>query len=50
MARAIFLERIHHAFGLRHGDKVITVLTKKLKDLICHNTDMNGKLDCSHFC
>jgi len=43
-ARAVFLERIHHSFGVRHDDKAIQVLTKDLKDLICHNTDLNGKI------
>lgn len=42
-ARAVFLERIHQSLGIRHDDKVIKVLTKELKDLICHNTDLNGK-------
>jgi hypothetical protein len=42
-ARAVFLERIHHSFGVRPDDKAIKALTKDLKDLICHNTDLSGK-------
>jgi hypothetical protein len=48
-ARAIFLERIYKSFGVHHDDKVIRVLTKELKDLICHNTDLNGKIQSSVF-
>jgi len=39
-ARAIFLERIIRAFGLRQDDSEIRILKKELKDLLCHNTNL----------
>lgn len=42
-AKAVFLERIIHSFGLGQNDKKIRVLKKELKELLCHNTDLRGK-------
>merc|ERR1712194_3981 len=39
-ARAIFNERIFHAFGMRHDDTGIRTLMKELKELLCHNTGL----------
>ena len=42
-AKAIFLERILGSFGLREDDAEIQILKRELKDLLCHNTDLEGK-------
>ncbi|KAL3822970.1 hypothetical protein ACHAXA_008110 [Cyclostephanos tholiformis] len=47
-AKAIFLERIFVSFGLRHDDKEIVILKRELKALLCHNTDLKGKM-YSHY-
>jgi hypothetical protein len=43
-AKATFLERIFASFGLRHDDKEIVSLRRQLKALLCHNTDLKGKI------
>jgi hypothetical protein len=43
-AKAIFLERILGSFGLRQGDIEIRILKRELKALLCHNTDLEGKM------
>jgi hypothetical protein len=47
-AKAIFLERIFASFGLRHDDKEINNLRQQLKALLCHNTDLKGKIYSHH--
>ena len=50
-ARAVFLERIFHVFNLRHDDVEIRILKKELKELLCHNTDLKGKMICTiYYC
>ena len=33
-----------HAFGLHHDDADIKFLKTELKELLCHNTDLKGKM------
>lgn len=43
-AKTIFLERILGSFGLRQDDVEIRILKRELKALLCHNTDLEGKM------
>ncbi|KAL3784107.1 hypothetical protein HJC23_012739 [Cyclotella cryptica] len=44
-AKKTFLERINHVFGLLDSDKPIKTLGNALRDLLHHNTDLQGEIE-----